>query len=84
MAASAERMSRVDHAWLRMDSDLNLMMIVGVWLLTPAVTLETLRERNGSTTPTSTSAITWCVSDSRGAAPAASARPCRHVVASWP
>ena len=41
----AERMSRVDTAWLRMDNDVNLMMIVGVWLLTPAVTLEALRER---------------------------------------
>jgi diacylglycerol O-acyltransferase len=38
-------MSRVDTAWLRMDNDVNLMMIVGVWLLTPAVTLEALRER---------------------------------------
>ena len=41
----AERMSRVDTAWLRMDNDVNLMMIVGVWLLTPAITLEALRER---------------------------------------
>ena len=38
-------MSRVDTAWLRMDNDVNLMMIVGVWLLTPAVTLTALRER---------------------------------------
>lgn len=43
----AERMSRVDTAWLRMDNDVNLMMIVGVWLLTPAVSLEALRERIG-------------------------------------
>jgi WS/DGAT/MGAT family acyltransferase len=28
-----ERMSGVDHAWLRMDSPRNLMMIVGVWVL---------------------------------------------------
>ena len=41
----AQRMSRVDTAWLRMDNDVNLMMIVGVWLLTPAVTLEALRQR---------------------------------------
>jgi WS/DGAT/MGAT family acyltransferase len=41
----AERMSRVDTAWLRMDNDVNLMMIVGVWLLTPAITLQVLRER---------------------------------------
>ncbi|MEN9418451.1 MAG: hypothetical protein RI988_2071, partial [Pseudomonadota bacterium] len=40
---AATRMSRVDTAWLRMDSDVNLMMIVGVWLLQPAVTLEALR-----------------------------------------
>jgi diacylglycerol O-acyltransferase len=45
MSDAAERMSRVDTAWLRMDNDVNLMMIVGVWLLTPAVTLEALRER---------------------------------------
>jgi diacylglycerol O-acyltransferase / wax synthase len=42
---ATERMSRVDTAWLRMDNDVNLMMIVGVWLLTPAITLEALRER---------------------------------------
>jgi WS/DGAT/MGAT family acyltransferase len=41
----ARRMSRVDTAWLRMDNDVNLMMIVGVWLLTPAITLAALRER---------------------------------------
>jgi WS/DGAT/MGAT family acyltransferase len=44
-APDSSRMSRVDTAWLRMDNDVNLMMIVGVWLLTPAVTLDTLRER---------------------------------------
>ena len=41
----AQRMSRVDTAWLRMDNDVNLMMIVGVWLLTPAITLQALRQR---------------------------------------
>lgn len=46
-AAAAERMSRVDTAWLRMDNDVNLMMIVGVWLLQPAVTLAAVRERIG-------------------------------------
>ena len=45
MPPAAERMSRVDTAWLRMDNDVNLMMIVGVWLLTPALTLTALRER---------------------------------------
>jgi WS/DGAT/MGAT family acyltransferase len=43
--ATAERMSRVDTAWLRMDNDVNLMMIVGVWLLTPALSMEALRAR---------------------------------------
>ncbi|HEY6133270.1 MAG TPA: wax ester/triacylglycerol synthase family O-acyltransferase [Rubrivivax sp.] len=45
MPSAAERMSRVDTAWLRMDNDVNLMMIVGVWLLTPAITLDALRAR---------------------------------------
>ena len=36
-------MPRVDTAWLRMDNDVNLMLIVGVWLLTPAITLGALR-----------------------------------------
>ena len=44
-SASRERMSRVDTAWLRMDSDVNLMMIVGVWLLRPGIAYETLCER---------------------------------------
>ena len=44
-AAPRERMSRVDTAWLRMDNDVNLMMIVGVWLLTPAIDYETLCRR---------------------------------------
>lgn len=39
---TVERMSRVDTAWLRMDNDVNLMMIVGVWLLTPKVSYEAL------------------------------------------
>ena len=42
-----ERMSRVDTAWLRMDSAANLRMIVGVWLLEPRLTLLELRERIG-------------------------------------
>ena len=42
---AAERMSRVDTAWLRMDNDVNLMMIVSVWLLTPTVALHAVRER---------------------------------------
>ncbi len=42
---SRERMSRVDTAWLRMDSDVNLMMIVGVWLLRPGIAYEALCRR---------------------------------------
>lgn len=30
-----ERMSKVDTAWLRMDSETNLMMILGVWVVKP-------------------------------------------------
>lgn len=41
----SERMSRVDTAWLRMDNDVNRMMIVGVWLLEPGITRAALRER---------------------------------------
>ena len=45
MSDTAERMSRVDHAWLRMDNEVNLMMIVGVWLLRPALSYRALCER---------------------------------------
>ncbi|HEX2542989.1 MAG TPA: wax ester/triacylglycerol synthase family O-acyltransferase [Caldimonas sp.] len=38
-------MSRVDTAWLRMDNDVNLMMIVGVWLIQPGIDYRTLCER---------------------------------------
>ena len=44
-APDRERMSRVDTAWLRMDSEANLMMIVGVWLIEPALPLADLRRR---------------------------------------
>jgi len=43
--ARRERMSRVDTAWLRMDNDVNLMMIVGVWLLRPAISYQALCQR---------------------------------------
>ena len=43
--ANQHRMSRVDTTWLRMDNEVNLMMIIGVWLLQPAITLAALRER---------------------------------------
>ncbi|MDB5858627.1 MAG: diacylglycerol O-acyltransferase [Ramlibacter sp.] len=36
-AGPGERMSKVDTAWLRMDSASNLMMIIGVWTLRPAI-----------------------------------------------
>ena len=38
-------MSRVDHAWLRMDTDANLMTIVSVWLIRPQLALADLRQR---------------------------------------
>ena len=38
-------MSKVDTAWLRMDSDTNLMMIVGIWVLRPGVSLNDLQQR---------------------------------------
>jgi WS/DGAT/MGAT family acyltransferase len=45
LSANVERMSRVDTAWLRMDTEANLMMIVGVWLVEPQLSLAELRER---------------------------------------
>ena len=45
MHPSSQRMSRVDTAWLRMDNDVNLMMIVGVWLLQPGISHAKLCER---------------------------------------
>jgi len=45
LGLEGERMSKVDTAWLRMDSDSNLMMILGVWVLRPGVSLADLRER---------------------------------------
>lgn len=44
---ATERMSRVDTAWLRMDNDVNLMMIVGVWLLEQPVAYEAVCQRIG-------------------------------------
>jgi diacylglycerol O-acyltransferase / wax synthase len=38
LGMEGERMSKVDTAWLRMDSPSNLMMIVGVWILRPGLT----------------------------------------------
>ena len=45
LGLSGERMSKVDTAWLRMDCDANLMMIVGVWQLQPGVTHAAVCER---------------------------------------
>jgi diacylglycerol O-acyltransferase / wax synthase len=45
LSANVERMSRVDTAWLRMDTDANLMMIVGIWLIEPQLSLSDLRAR---------------------------------------
>ena len=45
MGHTSERMSKVDTAWLRMDTEANLMMIVGVWSIRPRITLAALRER---------------------------------------
>ncbi len=47
-AGEHERMSRVDTAWLHMDNDVNLMMIVGVWLLRPAISRAALIDRIAS------------------------------------
>ncbi|MBU0829382.1 MAG: wax ester/triacylglycerol synthase family O-acyltransferase [Gammaproteobacteria bacterium] len=45
LGLSGERMSKVDTAWLRMDSRSNLMMINGVWTLSPGITWDALCER---------------------------------------
>jgi WS/DGAT/MGAT family acyltransferase len=37
LGLAGDRMSKVDTAWLRMDSPSNLMVIIGVWTLQPAV-----------------------------------------------
>ncbi len=47
LGMTGERMSKVDTAWLRMDSASNLMMIVGVWVLKPGVPVAAIRERFG-------------------------------------
>jgi diacylglycerol O-acyltransferase / wax synthase len=45
LGLSGERMTKVDTAWLRMDSPQNLMMIVGIWVLRPGITRAALCER---------------------------------------
>ena len=45
LGLNGERMSKVDTAWLRMDSATNLMAIVGVWILRPGITRDALAQR---------------------------------------
>jgi len=45
LGRSGERMSKVDTAWLRMDSPSNLMMIVGVWIIKPGVSYKDVCQR---------------------------------------
>jgi WS/DGAT/MGAT family acyltransferase len=45
LGLAGERMSKVDTAWLRMDSASNLMVIVGVWAIRPAIRYEDLCRR---------------------------------------
>jgi diacylglycerol O-acyltransferase len=45
LGLAGERMTKVDTAWLRMDSDSNLMMIVGVWALRPRIGYDDLCRR---------------------------------------
>jgi diacylglycerol O-acyltransferase / wax synthase len=44
-SGSTQRMSKVDTAWLRMDGEHNLMMIVGVWILRPGLKLKEVSSR---------------------------------------
>jgi WS/DGAT/MGAT family acyltransferase len=45
LGLTGERMSKVDTAWLRMDSPSNLMMIVGVWIIKPGLSHKAVSER---------------------------------------
>ena len=45
LGLGGHRMSKVDTAWLRMDSESNLMMIVGIWVLKPGVSRAALCQR---------------------------------------
>lgn len=45
LGLAGERMTKVDTAWLRMDSDHNLMMILGVWTLRPGIDYDALCRR---------------------------------------
>jgi WS/DGAT/MGAT family acyltransferase len=45
LGMAGERMSKVDTAWLRMDCEHNLMMIVGVWIIRPGVSYADMAQR---------------------------------------
>lgn len=45
LGLQGERMSKVDTAWMRMDSESNLMMIVGVWVVNPKIRYADVRQR---------------------------------------
>jgi WS/DGAT/MGAT family acyltransferase len=45
LGLAGERMTKVDTAWLRMDSPSNLMMIMGVWTLQPGIKYQDLCDR---------------------------------------
>ena len=45
LGLAGERMTKVDTAWLRMDSPSNLMMIMGVWTLKPGIKYQDLCRR---------------------------------------
>src|SRR5687768_10203730 len=45
LGLAGERMTKVDTAWLRMDCDSNLMMIMGVLTLRPGISYEDLCQR---------------------------------------
>jgi WS/DGAT/MGAT family acyltransferase len=45
LGLAGERMTKIDTAWLRMDSPSNLMMIVGIWTLKPGIDYDELCRR---------------------------------------
>ena len=45
LGLAGERMSKIDTAWLRMDSPSNLMVITGVWAVKPKITYEGVCQR---------------------------------------
>lgn len=61
----AAPLSKVDTAWLRMDSSSNLMMINGVWTLSPGITWEVLC-RTRAAAPAAVSALSSAGGGRRG------------------